>query len=391
MQVFLPSVRDWIAPVALAALTVIDALVSGTTAFPRPVWLVAVVVVAASLVLLWRRRCPAATTIISAALVTAYLLFLHVDLRQQPALEPFLVLVLAFFSLGLHASHRSLLVGAFVSAALVLSAQGLALAAGRPVGEVFPSVLFWVAAGAVGRLLHHRHHETRLATERAERALQEREWHARAAVAEERARIARELHDVIAHSLSVIVIHASVEARLHRDPQGSTATAFHIIESTGREALAELRRLLGLLRSDESMGEPLQPLPSVRNLDGLMNELRQAGLRVSVHRSGQPRDLAPGVDLSVYRIVQEALTNAFKHAPGATVTVNVNYLEDSVSVAVEDDGATRQSFPTLPGSGHGLIGMRERVKLYDGQLEAGPSDSGGFSVKASIPAPAERQ
>jgi signal transduction histidine kinase len=181
-----------------------------------------------------------------------------------------------------------------------------------------------------------------------------------------------------------------VEARLHRDHQGSTATALRTIETTGREALAELRRLLGLLRSDEGTGEPLLPLPSLRNLDGLLGEVRQAGLRVSGHISGQPRDLAPGIDLSIYRVLQEALTNALKHAPGATVTVHVDYLDDSVTVAVEDDGARRQSFPAPPGSGQGLIGMQERVKLYDGHLEAGPSDSGGFTVRASIPAPADQ-
>lgn len=280
MQVLLPSVRDRLVPVLLAILTVVDVVLSGTTAFPRRLWLVGVVLVAACVVLVGRRRWPAATAVATAALVTAYLLLLHADLATQPAVEPFLILVVAFFSLGLHASHRSLLIGATGSAALLLSAQGLALAAGRSVGEVFPSVLFWVAAGTVGRLLHHRQHETRLATERTARAVQERDLHARAAAGEERTRIARELHDVIAHSLSVIVIQASVEARLHQDPHGSTAATLRTIEDTGREALGELRRLLGLLRADEAIGEPLRPLPSVRDLDLLLDEVRQAGLRV---------------------------------------------------------------------------------------------------------------
>lgn len=390
MQVFLPSVRDWMVPVALAALTVGDVIVNGSATFPRPVWLVATVLVAGCLVLLARRRWPAAVAIVAAALVTAYLLFLHADLAQQPLIEPFLVLLVAFFSLGLHASHKELLIGATLSAALVLSAQGLALASGRPVGEVFPSVLFWVAALVVGRLLHHRHRETQQARERAARAVRERDLHARAAAAEERTRIARELHDVIAHSLSVIVIQASVEARLHHDPDGGTATALRNIEHSGREALADLRRLLGLLRTDERSGGPLVPLPSVRNLDDLVEELRRAGLRVTCRISGQPRDLAPGIDLSAYRIVQEALTNALKHAPGSTVLVHVDYLADSVTVAVEDDGGEHQPSPAMTGSGHGLLGMRERVKLYNGHLEAGPRDRGGFVVRASIPAPAEQ-
>lgn len=193
-----------------------------------------------------------------------------------------------------------------------------------------------------------------------------------------------------AHSLSVMVIQSSVEARLLPDQTSSTATTLRTIENTGREALAELRRLLGLLRTDEADGESLQPLPSVRDLGGLLTQLRHAGLQVSLHVSGQPRELAPGIDLSAYRIAQEALTNALKHAPGSTVRVQLHYGDDAVSVSVEDDGATQPPSRPLSGAGHGLVGMRERVKLYDGKLETGPRGSGGFGVKALIPAPADQ-
>lgn len=388
MVVPLPRMRDWVLPVALGGLTVADVWVNGTPAFPSPAWLAAVVLVAACVVLLWRRRWPAPASIGAATLVGSYLLFVHEDVTQQPAIEPFLIMLVAFFALGLHASHRSLLIGATGSAVLLLSAQGLALAAGRPVGEVFPSVLFWGVAGTVGRLLHHHQRQAQMATKRAAAAELDRDLRVRQAAAAERTRIARELHDVIAHSLSVIVIQASVEARLHQDPDGSTARTLRTIENTGREALADLRRLLGLLRTDEAICE-LGPLPSMRDLDSLLEQLRQAGLNVSVHVTGEPRDLTPGIDLSAYRIAQEALTNALRHAPGATVRVNLTYREEAVIVAVEDDGAAQTPSSAVPGSGQGLVGMRERVRLYGGHLEAGPLQSGGFAVRAAIPAPSD--
>jgi signal transduction histidine kinase len=382
--------RDCVVPAALAALTVWDVVANGTSAFPRPLWLVGAVLVAACLVLIVRRSRPGFAAVAASALVTLYLLVLHGDLAQQPAIEPFLVLVVAFFSLGAHAASRSLLIGGGISSALLLSAEGLALASGRPIGEVFPSLLFWVVAGVVGRLLHFRHRESEHARERATRAEQERDLHARQATIEERTRIARELHDIVAHSLSVMVIQASVEARLMEDKNGSTATTLRTIEETGREALTELRRLLGLLRTDEENGDAVQPMPSLRDLENLLHQLRRAGHNVSLDVTGESRDLPPGVDLSAYRIAQEALTNAFKHAPGSTVRVRVDYLAHAVTVAVEDDGARQNPSPqALEGSGHGLVGMRERVRVYDGQFEAGPRERGGFGVKALIPAPSE--
>lgn len=385
------QLRDWVVPVALAALTVGDLTVNGTSVFPRPLWLVGTVLVAACLMLVVRRSHPTLAAVAASALVTAYLLVLHEDLTQQPAIEPFLVIIVALFSLGAHADSRSLLVGGTVCAGLLLSAETLAFASGRPFGEIFPSVLFWMVAGVVGRLLHYRHRDTHRAQERATRAEQERDMRAEQATIEERTRIARELHDVITHSLSVMVIQASVEARLLADKNGSTVTTLRTIEDTGREALTELRLLLGLLRTEQEDGEPLQPLPSLHDLEDLLDQLRRAGLEVSLEVTGSPRYLPPGVDLSAYRITQEALTNTLKHAPGSTARVRVDYLDHAVTVTIEDDGTRKATAPQAPqGSGHGLIGMRERVKLYDGQLEAGPRTTGGFGVKALIPAPAER-
>lgn len=381
-----PTWRDALVSGALATVTVWGIAVNGTSVFPRPLWLVGAVLVAACLVLVVRRSRPGLTAVTVSALVTGYLLLLHEDPAAQPAIEPFLVVLVALFSLGAHADRRSLLIGGVVSGALLLSAEGLALASGRPAGEVFPAVLFWTVSGVVGRLLHHRQRETRHARELARLAEQERDLRVREATVQERTRIARELHDVVAHSLSVMVIQASVEARLLTDTNASTAQTLRTIEETGREALTELRRLLGLLRTEGDNGDVLEPMPSLSDLEDLMGHLRRAGLQVTLEVTGEPRELPPGVDLSVYRIAQEALTNALKHAPGCTVRIRVDYLDHAVTVSVEDDGARLDpSMETLAGSGHGLVGMRERVRVYRGQFEAGPTKPGGFGVKALIP------
>jgi signal transduction histidine kinase len=216
---------------------------------------------------------------------------------------------------------------------------------------------------------------------RAQIAERERDLVAREAVVEERARIARELHDVIAHHVSMIVLQAGAERRVLDGANASTREVLETVERAGRSALTEMRRLLGMLRGDAN--EPLTPQPGLTDVPVLVSQLREAGLPVELHVEGERRELPIGIELSAYRIVQEALTNALKHAGEASASVNIRYGSDSLELEIADDG-TGASTPVSSG-GHGLVGMRERVALYGGRLDAGRRPSGGFVVRVLLP------
>jgi signal transduction histidine kinase len=202
------------------------------------------------------------------------------------------------------------------------------------------------------------------------------------ALVDERARIARELHDVVAHSVSLMVLQAGA-ARQALDWQPARARQpLLAIEATGREAMGELRRMLTVLRGHNDADE-LAPQPSLRHLDVLLDQMRAAGMPVRLAVDGSVEDLPKGVDLSAYRIIQEALTNSLKHSSHSAVDVRVRRNNDEIEVEVQDAGPAFNSHE--PGVGHGLIGMRERATLYGGRLEAGPSSAGGFDVKATLP------
>jgi signal transduction histidine kinase len=207
-----------------------------------------------------------------------------------------------------------------------------------------------------------------------------REQQARDAVMEERVRIARELHDMVAHSVTVMVIQAGVVRRRHEAGLGVDPELLLGIEAAGREAVGELRRTLGLLRGDGTAAAPV----GLERLDELIAQVREAGLTVTVERAGEPRPVLPAVDMSAYRIVQEALTNVLKHAGSARATVSVGYRPDGLHLAVRDEGGTPLRTPPS-GGGQGLIGMRERVALFDGELVTGPRADGGFEVVARLP------
>jgi signal transduction histidine kinase len=203
-------------------------------------------------------------------------------------------------------------------------------------------------------------------------------------VTAERARIARELHDVIAHHVSMMVVQAEAGPVVVERDAPAAARAFDTIAGIGRQALVEMRHLLGVLRSEA--GEPtpsLAPQPGVAQLDGLVDQVRQAGIQVDLVVEGEPVPLPAGVDLSAYRIVQEALTNAVKHARPGRVRVLLRYGERELRVEVGDDGRGAAEEDGEPG--HGLIGMRERVHLFGGELTAGPGPDRGFTVTARLP------
>jgi signal transduction histidine kinase len=214
----------------------------------------------------------------------------------------------------------------------------------------------------------------------------ERDFEAQRAVTAERARIARELHDVIAHHVSMMVVQAEAGPVVaERDPPGA-ARAFDGIAGIGRQALVEMRRLLGVLRSESDEPPPsLAPQPGVAQLPSLVDQIRQTGLEVDLEVEGKPVPLPAGMDLSAYRIVQEALTNAVKHAGPSRVRVLVRYGDRDLRIEVRDDGRGPAPAAANGGPGHGLIGMRERVHLFGGDLTAGPAPDGGFTVAARLP------
>ena len=213
-------------------------------------------------------------------------------------------------------------------------------------------------------------------------AERERDVAAREAVVEERARIARELHDVIAHHVSTMVVQAGAERRMLEPDQEETREVLGTIERVGRGALTEMRRMVSMLRQVED--DDLAPQPTLADVPALVEQMRAAGVPVELHTIGEPLEVATGIGLSAYRIVQEALTNALKHSHGAAAVVEVTYGIDSLEIVVRDDGRGARA-ADVEGAGVGLVGMRERVALYGGQFQAGPEDTGGYSVRVQLP------
>jgi signal transduction histidine kinase len=212
-------------------------------------------------------------------------------------------------------------------------------------------------------------------------AERERDLARREAVVEERARIARELHDAIAHHVSMMVVQAGAERRVLAPGQESTREVLSTIERVGRSALTEMRRLVGMLRTDD--GDDLAPQPSLAAVPALVSGLQDAGFPVELQVDGERRDLPVGIELSAYRVVQEGLTNALKHAGRGHVGVRIRYGPGSLELEIADDGAGTPS--DVPSGGQGLVGIRERVALYGGELEAGPVADGGFRLRVLLP------
>ena len=245
----------------------------------------------------------------------------------------------------------------------------------------FTFTIAWLAGLALGSQLK----TAATAIERAERAEQERELKALAAVAEERARIARELHDIVGHSVSVMTVQASAVRRLLRDDQEREREALLTVEETGRAALAEMRRLVGVLRRPEE-APALVPQPSLDHVDKLVEQAREAGLPTRLTVEGETSPLPAGIDLTAYRLVQEGLTNALKHAHATQAEVLVRYANGSVELVVSDNGSGDGKGDS---GGHGLVGMRERVAVVGGELAAGPRANGGYGLRARLPVTAE--
>ena len=251
--------------------------------------------------------------------------------------------------------------------------------------QVFIPLVFGISWLA-GFALRERAEEAEAAEARADQAERERESAARVAVAEERARIARELHDIVAHAVSVMVLQVGAVRHKLPDALAEDADALRGVERTGRTALAEMRRLLAAMRLDGDDVE-LMPQPGLDGLDSLLEEVGRAGLPVQLHVEGERLPLPRALDLSAYRIVQEGLTNALKHAHARRADVTLRYEPDELQIEVRDDGTGSSR---SDGLGHGLVGVRERVKIYGGEMTAGTADGGGFVLSTRLPLGGER-
>ncbi len=322
-----------------------------------------------TLPLLWRRRRPGAVV---AAVTGAVLVSIALDVWVIP-----LPLGVALYSLMAFRSDRR---GRVLGAASILAVAIAVLSAGGlEFGAAAARVVFLIAAGLLGDSIGSRRAYIHEIEEKAERLEREQEIEARRAAAEEQARIARELHDVVAHALSVIVVQAgAADDAFDRDPEAARES-IRAVDDSARAALTDLRRVLGILHHDEPEYEPQAGL---ERLDSLVESVRATGLTVALEVEGAQRSLPPSVAMSAYRIVQEALTNSLKHARAEHVRIRIRYGE-ALEVEVHDDGRGGTNGSAAPG--RGLIGMRERVALLGGTLATGPDPSGGYRVQANIP------
>jgi signal transduction histidine kinase len=334
-----------------------------------------------------RRRWPGTVLVLSVASGQAGAALGLPRFFQGPAI------LVAVYSVAAYGSRWVALAG------LALAEVGLAAVPRTTFGIEFDAAALvgymgiLAAAWLLGHFAHnYRAYAARL-EERTAELEQAREELARRAVTEERLRVARELHDVVAHAMSVIAVQSGVGAHVADSQPEEVGKALAAIEATSRDALTELRRLLGVLRQDGDPQASLTPVPGLANLEGLLAEVAKAGLTVGLRVEGTPAPLPAGLDLSAYRIVQEALTNVVNHAGPATAQVTIRYRDHEVAVEVTDNGrgVGAVAGDGRRGTGHGLIGMRERVAAFGGDLEVGPRPGGGFRVAARLPLATERR
>ncbi|WP_033259058.1 MULTISPECIES: sensor histidine kinase [Kitasatospora] len=392
-----PMIVDsaWALPVLmLGVLAAVES--SGMPDYPMPSWKhytgIAVACVVPALMVV-RRRWPDATTAAAVAVGLGQVAF-----RIEPGGSSIAFLVFAYTGAAFgHAwTSRLALAASLVAGPLTLWRLTPPPERGDGYKAVFLAALMttpFVLCWAWGRLTRVRRAYLVELEDRAARLERERDAQAQVAVAAERARIARELHDVVAHNVSVMIVQADGAAYVLDSSPQQAKEALGTIASTGRQALAEMRRLLGVLRTADTAGEYV-PQPGVEELPELLEQVRTAGLQVEYAATGEVRELPRGLELTVYRIVQEALTNVRKHGgPNARARVSVDFRDGDLEVLVEDDGrgsTHEQLTGGTDGLGHGLIGMRERVGMVSGSLDVGPRPGGGFRIRAVLPLKASR-
>ena len=365
--------RGRVADVAVAVAVAVP------TSVPFATWhnvtLLGVVFNAGTVVpLLWRRRAP----FVVALTVCAFAILVSVHHRPGQMLQyGGLVAFYTIADLGQKAWQR----WAFVVGMLTTTPPAALLIKHNTASEFMFTLLLPLAAFLLGTLARTARERTGVLAERAVRLEREQAAHAARAAAEERARIARDMHDVLAHAVSLMIVQAEAGPVVVRSDPARAEQAFDAIAAAGRDAMVQLRRTLGVLKEDQDEGVRA-PQPTVATLPDLIARVGRTDLRVELHNDGLPRPLLPDTDVAAHRIVQEALTNAVKHAAASSVTVRLDWTGDDLLISVTDDGRGAGDDET---SGHGLIGIRERAASCGGEAEARPVAGGGFRVTARLP------
>jgi signal transduction histidine kinase len=370
----------------VGVLSVVDAASASAERLPgeRPADAFAyALVVLAGVSLVWRRRAPVGVLAVVTAAVAVYWLRDHGAFLSALGLP-------ALFAAAAHAEHRTkawVVMPASVVVLMVTASFGLL---DDPDGYQYLTAVsmfgFLVGAIVAGLVVRNRERIFVDTERRAAEAEADRLAEAERAVAKERSRIAREMHDVVAHSMSVVAVQAAAGREIvHTDPD-KAARVFARIEAVGRESLTELRRMLGVLREVGDESPSLAPQPGVAEIADAVEQSNAAGVATQLIVHGQQRPLPAGVELTAFRIVQEALTNVRKHAGRpAAATVSIDYAPGAVVLEIVDDGRGAATSMSSLGAGHGLLGMRERAEIYGGEFSAGPRPGGGFAVRASLP------
>lgn len=370
--------------VALLAVADVASTANTTEAWQRPVDALAyILVLAGSVSLYWRRRAPIAVL----AFVTAVIVVVY--LREYGAFLSVLGLP-ALYAVAAHEDRRRRAWWAMSIATIALIVAASLSVLDRPDGFAYLTAVsmigFLAAAVAAGVIIRNRERIFVDTERRAAQAEADRAAEAERAVIRERSRIAREMHDVVAHGMSVIAVQAAAGREIVHTNPDKAAEVFERIENVGREALAELRRMLGVLRDSGDEQTALAPQPGIDDIRTAVEQSSASGVPATLVVDGAERPLGPGVELAAYRIVQEALTNVRKHAgASASARVHITYEPQALVIDVSDDGRGAVSALADTGAGHGLIGMRERVEIYGGELSSGPRTGGGYGVHAVLP------
>jgi signal transduction histidine kinase len=364
----------------VAALWTVAARVGNDDGFRDDDFLGVFLLLLQTLPLAVRSAAPLAAISVSVAAIS-----LHIALGYQGVPAGTFAALLILYSAASQADTR----GAVLAAVITLAGITVYFTTDRSDPSLAGAVTTYAtyaASWGLGRYARSRREYTEVVEERANLLEKEREVRAREAVADERARIARELHDMVGHSLNLIVIQSGGAQRMLTTKPELARDSLLSIESTGRQALTEMERMLGILRTSETEEPTLSPQPGLRQVDVLAAQVTEAGLPVEVSVEGAPAELPASIDLSAYRIIQEALTNAIKHAGPARAHVTIRYGRDKLELEVTDDGRAAPAVHANDDKGgRGLIGMKERVALFGGELTVGPRPEGGYRVHARLP------
>jgi len=352
-------------------------------------FLAATLVALAIIPLIWRRLFPS-TILLIITIAHVSLLALNIPEMNFAGISS----MIAIFSAAAYGGHRRNLI-CLVCIIAIMGAIIYALFFSGTIAAPVSQILFntttllsnlfiFLAIWWLGNTIRVSREQTSQLRESTEQLVQEREENARRAVLDERVRIARELHDVLAHHVSVMGIQAGAARQVLKQYPEKALNSLSLIETSSRQAVSELYRLLGLLR-DEKQVEEFSPQPGLRQLENLVSDMQTAGLQVEVKIEGEKREIPQIIDLSAYRILEEALTNILKHASATKAIINMNFQNNVLFLDITDDGRGIAKNSKIPSGGKGLIGMRERVNLVKGELWAGNGPNGGFSVKVKLP------